>query len=325
MAVHKCAGYASHSANLFCSWCECTKGERSNLVLGKKRTKEHVLARAAAWAQAKTLKKQKDLVTSFGIRDSALNLLKYRNPVDHVPIGIMHNWLEGVLQHHFRYRWGFKGKAKIIMKTKRGALESEEDESSESEDERMAGSWDDDFDLKEGTDESLFSESELNDFRALLQNVVVPAGVESIPKNLGDVSHGKLKAAQWKSLFLYYIPLVILELQVLDVDDFPTLSTRHLIVRNIASLVQCTQIVLAKSVSEFGVDQFRKMYNVYGETSSKLFNDKRVLPNHHYALHIPEMMEYWGPLMGVSEFSGERVNGLLQKVKTNNLISESDI
>lgn len=56
----------------------------------------------------------------------------------------------------------------------------------------------------------------------------------------------------------------------------------------------------------------------YNETSIGLFNDTRILPNHHYALHVPDQLRYWGPLMAVSEFSGEHINGLLQKAKTNN-------
>ncbi|KAH9818862.1 hypothetical protein DFH28DRAFT_824597, partial [Melampsora americana] len=158
-----------------------------------------------------------------------------------------------------------------------------------------------------------------------LKDVILPSGVEPIPKNLGDVSHGKLKASQWKSLFLYIIPLIILELLVLDVEDFPTLSTRHTIVRNIASLVRCTQIVMAKTTNKYNIDQFRKMYAIYGETSAQLFNNIRVVPNHHYALHLPDMMHYWGPLMGVSEFAGERINGLLQKFKTNHHLGKSQL
>lgn len=67
VAIHKCAGYASHSANLFCLWCHCTKQEHVNLVLGKKRTKEEVLKRAEAWNQAKSLNEKGELLTSYGI------------------------------------------------------------------------------------------------------------------------------------------------------------------------------------------------------------------------------------------------------------------
>ena len=105
---------------------------------------------------------------------------------------------------------------------------------------------------------------------------------------------------------------------ILDVDDFKKTSTWAIIIENIAKLCCCTQIVLANKHTESDCEEFRTMYNRYNETSRGLFNDNRILPNHHYALHVPEQLRYWGPLMAVSEFAGERINGLLQKAKTNN-------
>lgn len=92
---------------------------------------------------------------------------------------------------------------------------------------------------------------------------------------------------------------------------------------NIAKLCRCTQILLARKNTNTYIEEFEKMYNRYNETSKGLFNDSRVLPNHHYALHVPEQMRYWGPLMAVSEFPGERVNGILQNVKTNHRTGQS--
>ncbi|MBW0509303.1 hypothetical protein O181_049018 [Austropuccinia psidii MF-1] len=48
----------------------------------------------------------------------------------------------------------------------------------------------------------------------------------------------------------------------------------------------------------------------------------QILPNHHYALHIPEQLMWWGPLIGVLEFPGERLIGFLQKLKTNSKSSQ---
>ncbi|POW10556.1 hypothetical protein PSTT_05983 [Puccinia striiformis] len=48
------------------------------------------------------------IVTQTGIRYSKLNRLGYCDPVKHVSLGMMHNWMEGVLMHHFREHWGFQ-------------------------------------------------------------------------------------------------------------------------------------------------------------------------------------------------------------------------
>jgi hypothetical protein len=41
-----------------------------------------------------------------GVCWSALHELPYGDPVHHTILGTMHNWLEGVLQHHVCIRWG---------------------------------------------------------------------------------------------------------------------------------------------------------------------------------------------------------------------------
>lgn len=41
------------------------------------------------------------------MRYSILNRLSYHQPVSHNILAIMHNWLEGILQHHFRLKWAF--------------------------------------------------------------------------------------------------------------------------------------------------------------------------------------------------------------------------
>lgn len=81
------------------------------------------------------------------------------------------------------------------------------------------GGWESDFDMQHSTDATLFSGRDRIDFNRLLKDVVLPSGIDPVPANLGDAQHGKLKAAQWKTIFVYIIPLVIPELLVLDVEE----------------------------------------------------------------------------------------------------------
>ncbi|MBW0582287.1 hypothetical protein O181_122002 [Austropuccinia psidii MF-1] len=41
-------------------------------------------------------------------------------------------------------------------------------------------------------------------------------------------------------------------------------------------------------------------------------------------MHIPDQIDWWGPPMGVSEFAGERLVGILQSLKTNNLFGSME-
>ncbi|KAG0152478.1 hypothetical protein CROQUDRAFT_649904 [Cronartium quercuum f. sp. fusiforme G11] len=323
VGTHKVAGYALHSATCFCSYCDCMIQQHSKLQIGRRREDKVVRAQAIDYQKAKMITRQEALVKKFGVRWSELNCLEYQDTVDHVILGVMHNWLEGVLQHHWHYRWGFKGaRHQSLTRVTQGDRIDKEESDYESEEE--AEGWDDDYDLQLGTVASLFSEREQKDFNRLLAGVILPAGINRLPLNLGDARHGKLKAAQWKSLYIYIIPLIVPELLVLDVEDFKKTSTRATIIENIARLCRCTQIVLMNEHTEADCNEFRSMYNRYNDTSRLLFNDTRILPNHHYALHIPDQLCFWGPLMAISEFAGEWMNGLLQKVKTNHRTNEMD-
>ncbi|MBW0574563.1 hypothetical protein O181_114278 [Austropuccinia psidii MF-1] len=64
---------------------------------------------------------------------------------------------------------------------------------------------------------------------------------------------------------------------------------------------------------------FSQSYANYQNSSNILFPNIRIMPNHHYSMHIPQQLMRWGPLNGISEYGGERLVGLLQKFKSNSL------
>lgn len=91
---------------------------------------------------------------------------------------------------------------------------------------------------------------------------------------------------------------------------------------NFCDLVTCTNIACSYTTSELGSSKFAAHYKSYIKSSASLFHACRMVPNHHYAYHIPEQLLYWGPLMHLSEFAFERQNGLLQKFNTNKHLSK---
>ena len=59
-----------------------------------------------------------------GVRWSLLHRLPYWDPVKHVVLGFMHNWLEGILQHHLRILW----RIGVPEEVKKTVVELEKDE-----------------------------------------------------------------------------------------------------------------------------------------------------------------------------------------------------
>ncbi|KAI7963216.1 hypothetical protein MJO29_003643 [Puccinia striiformis f. sp. tritici] len=166
-----------------------------------------------------------------------------------------------------------------------------------------------------------FQDNALAHIRKALPDIIIPRGVTQVPLNLGDPKHGKLKASEWHSLFSTYLPLSLINFFVDNPAKCATDNNQNLLL-NFSSLVICTNIVSLKSINDSDSNKLAEAYSLYTETSKLVFDSPKILPNHHYALHLPEQMKWWGPLSNVSEFSGERVNGILQKMKTNGIIGE---
>ncbi|MBW0567962.1 hypothetical protein O181_107677, partial [Austropuccinia psidii MF-1] len=149
--------------------------------------------------------------------------------------------------------------------------------------------------------------------RTRIDEVIVPKGVTCITSQFGEAANGKLKASKWRVLFSVYIPLVFL--------DFFLENKPHniLLLVNTGALLQCTEIVRAKTITKDDAALFTQQYELYQITSNEIYPRIRVMPNHHYSMHIPEQLMCWGPLMGVLEFCGERLIGTLTKFKTNSI------
>ncbi|KAA1089913.1 hypothetical protein PGTUg99_029670 [Puccinia graminis f. sp. tritici] len=186
----------------------------------------------------------------------------------------MHNWYEGVLQHHWCVHWEFDPKASKYT-TQNDQLDDWEDNDSDS---------------SHSTQD--FQDSALAHIRHGLQNILVPCGVTQVPPNLADPKHSKLKASKWHSLFSTYLPLTLITV----------------FVKNPA------QCVPGSLLSE--------AYRLYTKTSKLVFDSPKIVPNHHYALHLPEQLKWWGYLLNFSDFAGKQINGILQKFQTNLIVGQ---
>ncbi|MBW0553402.1 hypothetical protein O181_093117 [Austropuccinia psidii MF-1] len=156
-----------------------------------------------------------------------------------------------------------------------------------------------------------------NDLKKTIQNkikdVIVPKGVSRITSKAGTSGNGRLKASEWRVLFSVYIHLVFLD------SLFETEPQNHLLLVNTTALIKCTEIVGDKSITQEEAAFFAQEYRVYQTKLSQLSKNIKITPNHHYSMHIPEQLMRWGPIMGVSEFGGERLIGTLVKFKNNSI------
>ena len=161
--------------------------------------------------------------------------------------------------------------------------------------------------------DSGFSSSELAAIRDCISNISLPTWVGRPPSNLGNKSHGKLKAHEFLSLYSAIFPLIIPEFW-----HSPTATktqTKHL--ECFHHLVSATNITCSFRTSNEEADRYTHHYTEYRKLTAALFPDSHSQPNHHWAMHVGSQLKYWGPNPPISEFFGERMNGMLQNINTN--------
>jgi hypothetical protein len=160
-----------------------------------------------------------------------------------------------------------------------------------------------------------FTDTELQAIRHCIQTITIPTWVGRPPTNLGEKGHGKLKADQYLILFTAIFPLILPEIWTRVSPNSNGLGSNML--QSFYYLVAATNIIVSFSTSNAEAESFTAHYVPYRASIQQLYTNFHSLPNHHYAMHNELLLKYWGPLAGLSEFPGERINGMLQKIKTN--------
>ena len=370
-AIRKFCGFLSHSANMFCWFCLCTKSEIEQLDFTSWELRDGATVRVQAeeWRNMTATGTREAFSRKTGVRWTPMHSLPYWNPVSHTLLGFMHNWLEGILQHQLRTLWGIGRSKKLdelsqdlgdaseqfsdsdLSESSSELAELEEEEqgflATESQRQSMFRSTnmdiDDDgnsssdefpppspqlfFSDNEGSDtetiqdldytpEDLpllfkFSDAQIQEIRNAVQNITLPTWVARLPENLGEESHGKLKAQEYLTLFTVILPLILPELwHGTQEESLALLESFH-------HLVSATNIIASFTTSNAMADSYTHHYTLYRQSIQQLFPQIRSKPNHHYAGHNGDLLKFWGPLAALSEFPGERINGMMQRVKTS--------
>ncbi|KAJ3755182.1 hypothetical protein EV360DRAFT_50186 [Lentinula raphanica] len=164
-----------------------------------------------------------------------------------------------------------------------------------------------------------FTDHQVAQLRYCISEVLLPTWIERPPQNLGEKSHGKLKAHQLLILFTVIFPLIIPELWTNGSDREKKL------LKNFCDLVAATNIIASYSTTPEEADSYRNHFVSYRRSMTELFPQYHSLPNHHYGMHNTEHLKFWGPLACLSEFPGERLNGEFGRISTNNHFNEMEL
>ncbi|KAJ7182572.1 hypothetical protein C8R43DRAFT_869275 [Mycena crocata] len=351
-AIRKIAGYLSHGAIQNCTVCLLKADDIDNLDYRSwtYRDGATVKIQGEIWHNLTTLSAKIQQAKETGVRWSPVHELYLWDPVKYILLGFMHNSLEGKAEFHLRALWGIGRQAQTAKDlveegkedefsegTQQNSSEMDEDENFEAEGsttptpgdvskDLYMGNEDEDRDDDDdyfppvnGTGVFDFTEDELTQIQACITEVHLPTWVGRPPTNLGEASHGKLKAQELLILFTVIFPLIIPELWWNAGEE----SNRLL--DNFYHLVACLNIISSYSTTNNEADAYMDHYVLYRKSMNQLFTRFSAVPNHHYAMHNGELLKFWGPLAGLSEFPGEHLNGEFSKVKTNRRSYDMDL
>ncbi|KAH9816925.1 hypothetical protein DFH28DRAFT_1094792 [Melampsora americana] len=355
-ASKKTAGFGSHAANFPCAYCYIPKTMLYDTDITKyeKRTKERHLHESLEWKQAKTktLKNQLFSKNSENREDQAVRHTKRKEKISRRHEEKLKEELDGlgaeaedfdIILEMEGIEMESEGIDMMEVDKENNLFcslanqninipevpmddETSSDSSFHPEDDTETISDNSDLlginDLSLSDTDSTPEESEeLEDAKRKLKQlkclqismaqVVVPAWVARPPHNFGNPAHVKLKFDTWFKILRIFLPLV-----AADIWD-PKTTPREF--ENLQDLVAITRLLTSKKQSHKHSNALRLFIPKYVQDIQKIYKHCEVKPNHHYALHYPDIIDFSGPSASLSAWSGERMNHELANMSTTML------
>lgn len=169
---------------------------------------------------------------------------------------------------------------------------------------------------------TVITKQTLLQIREHIEQTIRPVWQAHLPDNFGDAEHGKLKADQWRTALEFDIPVSLIQIANNRKpsgnieDDFRLQKIAEHTLDLAMALCWC----LSRRTSKFHGDKYMFYMTHYLKGIQDLYPHYDLKPIHHYALHIPEILDLFGPLHGTWGFFLERLIGCLQKMNTNSKI-----
>ncbi|KAJ3720472.1 hypothetical protein C8R42DRAFT_582930, partial [Lentinula raphanica] len=146
---------------------------------------------------------------------------------------------------------------------------------------------------------------------------ILPSWIDSPPENWGTKANGKLSADEWKVVCSVSLVITLIRLWGYQYENQPH-ARQFQLLQNFLDLVHAMRLLNLRETSSDSRDEYRSLILKYLRQVLVLFPDVTLKPNHHYAIHIVEDLEWMGPVQARNTPIFERTNHILQEVNSNN-------
>ncbi|MBW0477929.1 hypothetical protein O181_017644 [Austropuccinia psidii MF-1] len=149
---------------------------------------------------------------------------------------------------------------------------------------------------------------------------------------MGSPSHGSLKTAEWALLYKVYIPFLMLSQQMSsDAHQSANIQRKmghseeleNELTKKPFHLISAINIATSWTVSIDDAAEFAEHWKKFHLSNQHLFPKPKSKPNHHFADHIPKLVQCWGPAQASATWGYARLIGVLAKIPKDNKICTS--
>jgi hypothetical protein len=166
----------------------------------------------------------------------------------------------------------------------------------------------------------------LQQIREGIAATIRPSWQAALPTNFGCAEHGKLKADQLRTSFEFDIPVSLVQILAnrKSTGNIAEDKRAQRIVEFSLDLAMAIAWGLSRRASKHGphAERYHFYMKRYLAGICELFPDYDLKPNHHFALHLVDILLAFGPLHGTWTYSLERLIGRLQKLNSNSKIGK---
>jgi hypothetical protein len=164
----------------------------------------------------------------------------------------------------------------------------------------------------------LLTKKEVAQIRRHISTATRPSWQAHLPKNFGDVSHGKLKADQWRTCIEFDLPISLA--QIWSQQDSANDGSNGLRLEFLDNTMHLAAAVFwgaSRRTSSIHAEKYMEHMKSYIKGILRLFPHHNLRPHHHNALHLGEFLLRFGPVHGWWTFPFEQLVGKLQRVNSN--------
>lgn len=144
----------------------------------------------------------------------------------------------------------------------------------------------------------------------------LPNWVTPVPHDWGTSRRGKLSADNWRIICCVHLPITLIRL--FGESD----GRQRDLLDNFMTLVSAVRIATRSKSSPAHVEAYNKLMISYTNGTLELFRDYSILPSHHAALHIGDMLQRFGPKHSHDSPYYERYILFFHRMNTNRKLGE---